>query len=565
MFRNVPHGHSQKISVCEQMGVPVNKIRSRFSSVVSCCLMAAALAVVLMFSGCGSDGGAGEGWESVDQGAQWTVDARDAYWTQDQGTRSIPYSWLKSLQDGNGRPFLRDSLQRYGFMQMQGRELPVGFALGNDLSRVKQVGYTCSACHSREVVVGGDKYRIDGAPSLANFEQYTKELSAAFLATVGDAARFDAFLARVQSASRDLGDPTISDKAALKRQVLAWQQLNAQFYDATLPDPDMWGVGRLDALNQILSRVAGVLVSPDPNGLIVSNLHKANRPVRPPFLWDVKYQDRTQWTGSSANGNSDLALKRNYSEILGVGVELVAVADPSKESGFDWLANSTANWEGLKSLEELVANIGPPRWPWKVDAQLATRGKALYGNLCVSCHGITPGQARPPNLATWATPVMNVGTDPTYYSSLSRTGSSGILSGYLAPVVPLPVLSNAVSVLGLKQHQPSIALNYALPVSQTGSFESRVMRGIWAAAPYLHNGSVPTLDDLLKPAAQRPATFKVGTVYDVQKVGLSSTQPDRPGAIYSTSVEGNSNAGHEYGTTLSDQDRASLLEYLKTL
>lgn len=547
------------------MGMPVNRLRSNLSSVLPRCLIAAAPAVVLMFSGCGGNGGIGEGWESVDQGTQWTVAARDAYWTKDQGTRAIPYSWLKSLQDDNGRSFLHDSLERYGFMPMQGRDLPVGFALGRDLSRVMQVGFTCSACHSREIVVGDAKYRIDGAPSLANFEQYTKELVAVLLATVNDAARFDAFLERVLAAARDLGDPNVSDKAALQKQVLAWQKLNAQFYAATLPDPDMWGVGRVDALNQILSRVAGVLVSPDPNELIVSNLHKANRPVRPPFLWDVKYQDRTQWTGSSANGNSDLALKRNYSEILGVGVQLVAVADPSKEAGLDWLRSSTADWDGLKALEELVADIGPPRWRWKVDAQLATRGKTLYDEHCASCHGIAPGQARPPKLATWATPVMNVGTDPTYYSSLSRTGSAGILSGYLGPVVPLAVLSNTVSVLGLKQHQPSIALDYVLPASQTGSFESRVMRGIWAAAPYLHNGSVPTLEDLLKPAAQRPATFKVGTVYDVQKVGLSSSQPDRPGALYSTAIEGNSNAGHEYGTTLGEQDRASLLEYLKTL
>lgn len=104
---------------------------------------------------------------------------------------------------------------------------------------------------------------------------------------------------------------------------------------------------------------------------------------------------------------------------------------------------------------------------------------------------------------------------------------------------------------------------------ERGAYEARVLQGIWAAAPYLHNGSVPTLAELLKPAAQRTSQFSVGAKYDVDNVGLAATQ-DGSGAPRSVTDcnelnSGNSRCGHEFGTSLSDADKKALLEYLKTL
>jgi hypothetical protein len=100
-------------------------------------------------------------------------------------------------------------------------------------------------------------------------------------------------------------------------------------------------------------------------------------------------------------------------------------------------------------------------------------------------------------------------------------------------------------------------------------YESRVMQGIWAAAPYLHNGSVPTLADLLKPAAERPASFAVGPYYDTFKLGLAADQPGTTYVRVTTGCDdrnsGNSRCGHEFGTTLSPGDKRALLEYLKVL
>ena len=102
-----------------------------------------------------------------------------------------------------------------------------------------------------------------------------------------------------------------------------------------------------------------------------------------------------------------------------------------------------------------------------------------------------------------------------------------------------------------------------------GAYELRVMQGIWAAAPYLHNGSVPTLADLLKPAAERPKEFKVGPAYDRENIGLAAEQPQSNFTLKTTDCSdlnsGNSRCGHEFGTSLSADDKKALLEYLKTL
>jgi mono/diheme cytochrome c family protein len=109
----------------------------------------------------------------------------------------------------------------------------------------------------------------------------------------------------------------------------------------------------------------------------------------------------------------------------------------------------------------------------------------------------------------------------------------------------------------------------ATPLPPKGAYEARVLEGIWAAAPYLHNGSVPTLAELLKPAAQRVKQFKIGPAYDPVNVGLAVDQPQFDYTVNATDCSdlgsGNSNCGHEFGTQLTAPEKKALLEYLKTL
>ena len=94
-------------------------------------------------------------------------------------------------------------------------------------------------------------------------------------------------------------------------------------------------------------------------------------------------------------------------------------------------------------------------------------------------------------------------------------------------------------------------------------YKARPLNGIWATAPYLHNGSVPNLVELLKPAAQRVKTFHVGSQeFDPVNVGFKD-DPNQP--LFDTNVDGNTNTGHEFGTDLNPEQRRQLLEYLKSL
>jgi hypothetical protein len=99
-------------------------------------------------------------------------------------------------------------------------------------------------------------------------------------------------------------------------------------------------------------------------------------------------------------------------------------------------------------------------------------------------------------------------------------------------------------------------------------YVAQFLDGIWLRAPYLHNGSVPTLADLLTPPAQRPRTFWRGyDVYDPARGGfiVQGLAAERAGTLYDTRLRGNGSQGHDFGTALPVEDKAVLLEYLKTL
>jgi hypothetical protein len=103
---------------------------------------------------------------------------------------------------------------------------------------------------------------------------------------------------------------------------------------------------------------------------------------------------------------------------------------------------------------------------------------------------------------------------------------------------------------------------------KTNGMATSLLDGIWLRGPYLHNGSVPTLADLLEPVAARPKVFYRGyDVIDTERVGFVSSGPEaeRAGFKYDVSLPGNGNQGHEYGTNLTAEQKRALLEYLKRL
>ena len=278
--------------------------------------------------------------------------------------------------------------------------------------------------------------------------------------------------------------------------------------------------------------------------------------MRYPFLWNAAIQDHTQWPGFASNGNTILGLGRNLGEVYGV---FGTFAPQKAWYGIDYLAINSANFPGLFALESLIKKIGPPQWPWTVNNTLADQGEAIFNRPtanggCVDCHGIKPGITRPIGQKTWATPVLDVGTDTREYDILGWTAQSGVMNGaYTAanstPIKPvnsaIDILGMAVagsieqyclenpvtclvdgSSLGLPQRPKVGGLKGMFKVSPARAppTKSRVLQGIWAAAPYLHNGSVPTLAQLLTPPAQRVKSFAVGSNYDQVNIGLATAQ-----------------------------------------
>ena len=532
----------------------------------------------------------------VPQGPNWTQATRLQFYSQDQGSQIMPLAWFEALKQPNGEPFGADSLSRYGYLANPASPtpgLPVGFTV-NGSGNSTMVGMTCAACHTRQIVSGGVAYQIDGGPAIVDFQSFLADLDTAVATVLGSDADFADFAAAVLGPS-----PTPKQQAALRTAVEAWFLRYDTLIKNALPTPP-WGVGRLDAVAMIFNRLTGLDLGPPPSHLIAENIQPAAAPVRYPFLWNAPIQDLTQWPGFAANGNAILGLARNLGEVLGV----FATFAPEKTwFGIDYLTVNSANFPGLLKLEELIRKIGPPQWPWTVNNTLADQGEAVFNRPtasggCVDCHGIKPGTTRPIDQKTWATPVIDVGTDTHEYDILTRMAQTGVLEGVstLADPTPLKPEDAAINILGIAltgsieqfclEHpidcgsqalESSPALGGLKDMFKVGglaagtgsAYESRVLEGIWAAAPYLHNGSVPTLAQLLTPAAQRVQTFAVGPEYDQVNIGLAATQTQFGYTFQATGCDdldsGNSNCGHEYGTTLSPSDKAALLEYLKTL
>jgi mono/diheme cytochrome c family protein len=576
----------------------------------------------------------------TDQGANWTPATRADFYSRDQGSRMIPLSWLQNLKQANGQPFLSDNLARYGYLPNPANSngLPVGFT-ASGASGLQIAGMTCSACHTRQLVANGATYRIDGGPALVDFQGFLGDLDTAVGQVVASDAAFAAFATAV------LGPPTPDavDIATLRAQVDAWYPRFHTLVTRALPTP-AWGPGRLDAVGMIFNRLTGLDIGPPPSYLIPDNIQIADAPVRYPFLWNAPVQDKTQWTGFADNGSDVLALARNLGEVFGVFGDF----EPKKEGLLvNFLNNNSASFDGLGKLEELVRQIGPPKWPWpeQIDPVLKAQGEAIFARPqaaggCAECHGITPGKVRIPSIQTWATPIDNVGTDTRAHDVLAWSGKqTGVLQGAFIPFATQPLKATdqafnilATSVIGsiaentLRggaspsgaalvatgvdtqiQNAPPLTLSRlplqlrdlqsafhpptsaaqpfpelriqglaipnliapATPLPPKGAYEARVLQGIWATAPYLHNGSVPTLAELLTPPAARVKQFKVGNAYDTVHVGLAIDQTQFNATVITTDCNdlnsGNSNCGHPYGTQLSDTEKQALLEYLKTL
>ncbi len=387
--------------------------------------------------------------------------------------------------------------------------------------------------------------------------------------------------------------------------------------------------------DHIVERVAKLLPLRVQLELSKQIFNEPNAPVSYPFLWDIPQHDYVQWNGVVANAGIG-PIGRNAGEAIGVfatldfaevpqfslSATIASVLSGQGLSGRHVSYRSSINVHNLRHIEKQLWSLKSPKWPDeilpRIDMSARARGQALFDQHCASCHAEIQSDNPQRRVVAHMTGLKDIGTDSKMAdNSVDYKGYSGIMRNQYASAGPGQILIDkeapvaaivtkttsavvatpagdknfirrfldwADDLLGTyfsNPIKPSLkAGNYtpdttAEPYASLRSYKARSLNGIWATAPYLHNGSVPTLYDLLLPQKKmpgdpegleyRPDKFRVGSrEFDPKKAGFKSE--GYTGFLFDTSRRGNSNAGHEYGTRqLNQQQRLDLVEYLKSL
>lgn len=575
----------------------------------------------------------------LDQG--WSPQQRSWFHHVSQGTDTlpIPYAWFMALEQPDvsltARALLSDPayLDRFGFIPSpkdvnNPDGLPVGFARTretdpNSGKPFDHIGFTCAACHTGRMSYQGRQILIDGGPAMTDVGKFRQTVAFALGLTAASPPRFLRFANRVLGPNHSIA-AHLQLKADVAKAVA--QGLGMELAHIGDNRSLEEGFGRIDALNRIGNEVFSDQMR------IKDNYAPLTAPVAYPHIWDTSWFDWVQY-----NSSIEQPMVRNAGEAMGVRA-LVSYAGTSVPR-----FTSTVPVDRLFQIEEALAGtnqptqdkrftgLHSPAWPETIlppiNRALAVQGAQLYDRLCSSCHLPAPGSdaywASPAWLAPNANgmrflrpgivPVSRIGTDeaqavdmlhrkvsvPLSYGLVDATETRNGVGVYpygpaLGQVVekvvtrwydsrtpPLPAADrnrwNGYRPNGIRA---GIGDGGATPV-----YKARPLNGIWATAPFLHNGAVPTLYDLLSPYAERPKSFWLGNrEFDPVKVGYATGRIEGGFQLVAVGadgkpVRGNGNGGHLFetpadpahprpgiiGPTLSRDERMALIEYLKTL
>lgn len=520
----------------------------------------------------------------------WTEQDRQQWYHTSAGTQLIPYDWFVALED---EP-LKNSFARTGILAdpTHPDKLPIGLSKTEGLNvSGAQVGMTCAFCHTTQFTYQGNQIRIEGGPSL----QYNARFLQTLLESLSDLKspdKFMAFATRVLQRGGQAATPENLNALSKKVKAVTQELVSRGGKDAS---PALWGPGRFDALGRGGNHVFGQL-NPD-------NLRPANAPVSIPPLWGVWEYDWVQWAGSIQH-----PLARNIAQVIGVNADLFAwtKTSPNMPSEKSETFRSSVDVGSLKALENIARRLHPPRWPSTfpaINRELAARGKDLYHgnkgkglpNLCAHCHvakRLDSPHPNGPSLHVAMVPQKEIGTDNLYLDNfanrtvnLERLGHGRLSAKDASQLVTTELMAQNGAADDPEYHHLT---NEWRDLPQ---YIARPHLAVWATAPFLHNGSIPTLYELLSPAEerQRHSCFYLSTnmEFDPVKVGFvvaectgaPTFRDPLAGFEFKTQLPGNGNQGHEFsgsdcgattkpsgvlGCELPPADRLALIEYLKT-
>jgi len=562
---------------------------------------------------------------------EWSNERRERYYQTSQGSLVVPYDWYKALEFRTGTQlFSSPEIQtRYGLLpdndpKYNPEQLPVGVMKDIVPEQYKDslgeghkvwASISCAACHTGQIVYKGTAMRIDGGQGFWGFEQWAGDLATSLMLTASIPSKFERFCSRVYGHGE--GGKCSKDE----KQLLGGQMRN--YFNSPLI---------LDAINAIINHTylskegftRTAALGRGVNGVFGPfdrrNINRSAGPVSFPPLW---YTHEYDWVQSPAAIRQPLG--RNVTEAWGVSVR-VELKDPKK------LFASTARIENMFWVETLLSTLQAPKWPENIlgpiDRERAERGRRLYNEAvwdkappadqieltldkagmirgpnpnrpktgyCARCHApaleLEPNQYGRKYIQLPLYDMTKMGTDK--YDA-EEFNARQVYTGSLAPVYgnkekvgigdALTVSTNRIMDRWFTEHgigpddpcrpvmQGFRDNNFRAPVA----YPARPLDGYWATGPFLHNGSVRTLYELLSPVEERAKTFWLGTrEFDPLYVGFRDDHVI--GAfLYDTSVPGNSNAGHEFrdappntpgviGPWLSREQRLDIIEYMKVL
>ena len=526
----------------------------------------------------------------------WTEQEVEFYNHASEGTNLAPLDFVLNLRDPENpdAKFIDNLSSEYGFIPSEKSDLnpyglPVGFAI--DKRPVKfgdrsYLGVTCAACHTRQLTyheADGSKWilPVHGGPGLIDFPRFQKDLFNSFLALLDDDALMNKFATDLLQKTPEQNDlnslrqeisefiaPVLTTRALIEKMQVA----SADF-----------GPGNLNALTKGYYNNVGLVGWMVQQGLIESS---GNTPLRVEFegsvnyppMWFASHDDWAQWFAEIHHPGS-----RNWTQ----AVSTSPVRPPKMIKTLKQLALlQSINFDNIEQIQESLERLQTPQWPeyalGQLDSELIAQGKVIFQDKCAQCH--TESYEKPNLLGIKFNKrlAFDVGTDPTAYEKFGENGtkraegllqlSSNILQlrkAQLTKQFGEEVAANYIKY-DSKGRPNKFALAqdyYGNPAEEnwekTGAvYWSPPMAGIFASAPYFHNGSVPTLWDVLSPPEERPTSFHTGSnEFDSEHVGLKN----EGSFIYNTEDPGKGNGGHLFGTKLPPSQKLALIEYLKSI
>jgi hypothetical protein len=496
---------------------------------------------------------------------KWSAEDLNFFLHGSMSTEVVPESVLRAFMQTYPDLFPKQDLSYLGLIPDSDFGWPIGFSRKEvkHLGNMSAIGLNCAACHVAEVhPLKGTPIRVLGATSHFDAEAFFGAVIVATFRTAAP-ANMKTFLAAYLDQIE--GPADAKGRAVFNSE---WEEESKQIAQILSADPfgskdvkpgelhsispddlklDLQKLGSTEAgpitllarsMLKLFHNMRAALHIPDqppekapPSsgpgrndafGLLSAGLFYAPQPYAPVkygLVWNVSNRHWVHW-----DGNTRSPLGRNLLASLGLGAPL-----HGKHGELDFAM--------VKRQTDLSEMIQPPHYPYQLDQAAAKRGAAHYAANCVSCHGGAESDKR-------LYSVAEVGTDP-HRAELFTKEQAGLFNRFLAELETTGYQASKED--GLRS---------------TGKYWAASLNGVWARSPYLHNGSVRTMRELLSLPAQRSKTFHRGSQdYDATQMGYTDAGP----YIFDTSTSGNSNAGHNYGTGLTVDQKRDLLEYLKTL